>query len=382
MIHSIRVRHRRVEEQLHRSDRHGVEDPGEPTVLHSGPARRGHQGDGLRHRDDDRDLVRRRIAPIGHIDAIVLQAVGDDVRPGRTQLHADLGFLHLWGGDDVDRGAHGDRIRTVGFLIVVLPLVPDLDSGLIDEVLPLRPGSWDDVDPDRKGPELILDAYPGELCLQTGTRGFGRHDREAVEIGFRYDEVSRLFLERSDPDPEGHVVSRRRLGAAYEHRGRERLVPATCRERYGGDKDEAECEKKRDPHLKSAIRGSDKREFHRYFPSLRAADRTGRYGIHAPETSRGFRTNYHEAIGGARNRRGFIRRLGERGRTSGHPTLGDHLPGGSREIPRQFDVLPTRIGGAPSPEPLPASEEKGQKEYPEDRDNDILELRDVIEVGL
>jgi len=62
------------------------------------------------------------------------------------------------------------------------------------------------------------------------------------------------------------------------------LVPATCRERYGGDKDEAECEKKRDPHLKSAIRGSDKREFHRHFPSLRAADRTGRYGIHAPET--------------------------------------------------------------------------------------------------
>ena len=284
MIHSIRGRHRRVEEQLHRSDRHGVEDPGEPTVLHSGPARRGHQGDGLRHRDDDRDLVRRRIAPIGHIDAIVLQAVGDDVRPGRTQLHADLGFLHLRGGDDVDRGAHGNRIRTVGFLIVVLPLVPDLDSGLVDEVLPLRPGSWDDVDPDRKGPELILDAYPGELCLQTGTRGFGRHDREAVEIGFRYDEVSRLFLEGSDPDPEGHVVSRRRLGAAYEHRGRERLVPATCRERYGGDKDEAECEKKWDPHLKSAIRGSDKREFHRYFPSLRAADRTGRYGIHAPET--------------------------------------------------------------------------------------------------
>src|SRR5207247_9763575 len=166
-----------------------------------------------------------------------------------------------------------------GFLIVVLPLVPDLDSGLVDEVLPLCPGSWDDVDPDRKGPELILDAYPGELCLQTGTRGFGRHDREAVEIGFRYDEVSRLFLEGSDPDPEGHVVSRRRLGAAYEHRGDDRLVSAPGRERYGGDEDEADCETKRNPHRKSAIRGSDQREFHRYFSSLRAADRPASYGI-------------------------------------------------------------------------------------------------------
>src|SRR5205807_7230916 len=116
-------------------------------------------------------MVRRRIAPVGHIDAIVLQAVGDDVRPRRTQLHADLGLLHLRGGDDVDRGAHVDRIRTVGSLIVVLPLVPDLDSGLVDEVLPLRPGSWDDVDPDRKGPELILNADPGELRLQTRTWG-------------------------------------------------------------------------------------------------------------------------------------------------------------------------------------------------------------------
>src|SRR5437773_1319770 len=159
-----------------------------------------------------------------------------------------------------------------------------MDSGLVDEVLPLRPGSWDDVDRYRKGPELILNADPGELRLQTRTWGLGRHDREAVEIGFRYDEVSRLFLEGSDPDPESHVVSRRRLGAAYEHRGDDRLVSAPGRERYGGDEDEAECEKKRNPHLKSAIRGSDKREFHRYFPSLRAADRTGRYGIHAPET--------------------------------------------------------------------------------------------------
>src|SRR5207247_10400670 len=170
-----------------------------------------------------------------------------------------------------------------GFLIVVLPLVPDLDSGLVDEVLPLCPGSWDDVDPNRKGPELILDAYPGELCLQTGTRGFGRHDREAVEIGFRYDEVSRLFLEGSDPDPEGHVVSRRRLGAAYEHRGDDRLVSAPGRERYGGDEGEAECEKKRNPHLQSRIRGSDERDLHRYFPSLRAADRTGRNGTHAAQ---------------------------------------------------------------------------------------------------
>ena len=32
--------------------------------------------------------------------------------------------------------------------------------------------------------------------------------------------------------------------------------------------------------------------------------------------------------------------------------------------------------------PQAASEEKGQQEYPEDRDNDILELRDVIEVRL
>src|SRR5207249_8408501 len=86
--------------------------------------------------------------------------------------------------------------------------------------------------------------------------------------------------------------------------------------------------------------------------------------------------------GGARNGRDFIRRHVNEDERQSTPRLATICPGGSREIPRQFDVLPTRIGGAPSPEPLPASEEKGQKEYPEDRDNDILELRDVIEVGL
>src|SRR5437879_9537418 len=110
-------------------------------------------------------MVRCRIAPIGHIDAIVLQAVGDDVRPRRTQLHADLGFLRLRGGDDVDRGAHGNRIPTVGFLIVVLPLVPDLDSGLVAEVLPLLPGSWTAVDPHPEGPGLSLAASPGGCGL-------------------------------------------------------------------------------------------------------------------------------------------------------------------------------------------------------------------------
>src|SRR5439155_11924282 len=98
-----------------------------------------------------------------------------------------------------------------------------------------------------------------------------------------------------------------------------------------------------------------------------------------------FRTNYHQAIGGARIARDFIRGPGQRGRASAHPARGDHLPGVSREIfagfPWQSDFLPTRIGGTPSLEPPAASEEKGQQEYPENRDNDILELRDVIEVG-
>src|SRR5438309_837496 len=327
-------------------------------------------------------MVRRRIAPVGHIDAIVLQAVGDDVRPGRTQLHADLGFLHLRGCDDVDRGAHGDRIRTVGFLIVVLPLVPDLDSGLVDEVLPLRPGSGDDVDPDRKRPELILDAYPCELCLQTGTRGFGRHDREAVEIGFRYDEVSRLFLERSDPDPEGHFVSRRRLGAAYEHRGRERLVPATCRERYGGNKDEAECEKKRDPHLKSAIRGSDKREFHRYFPSLRAADRTGRYGIHAPETSRGLWANYHEGPEhNPREAESDRKHCPGAGRPNGHTAVSRDRIVGNASL-GFVRLTAFRRPASLCAEPRSSSQEENDEKRTQRGRDSGLELGDVEELGL
>src|SRR5207237_6531365 len=99
---------------------------------------------------------------------------------------------------------------------------------------------------------------------------------------------SRLFLEGIDPDPEGHVVSRRRLGAADEHGGSDGAVPVPGRERYGRDQDEGEREKKRDPQRKSTIRCANKREFHRYFPSHRAADRTGRSRIHYPALSGGY----------------------------------------------------------------------------------------------